>query len=172
MRVIIAIVAVMATAQTGFSQYPDGTLVLSSKRGIVGRVAKSITGGDQYTHIGIVIDGRVHDMDYPRPHSTSIRSYGKRGSTNDYYVPTTPYTAAQVAAMRLSVQSRTGQRYGLRAYLGRSRASSLFTWCSPYVGKTLNASGRYRLSTNQYHEPQNVIASVGGGYRFSGRTVK
>lgn len=172
MRITGIIALLMAMASTTQAQYPDGTLVLSSKRGIVGRVAKRITGGDSYTHVAIVIDGYVYEMDYPKPKRSPVGQYGKRRTTNDYYVPLVTYSASEVASMRTAIANSSGQRYGLKAYFRTKPTDPKWTWCSPYVGRTLNATGRYRLSSSQFHEPQNLIGSVAGGYRFHSRVRK
>jgi hypothetical protein len=77
------------------AQYPDGTIVLSSKKGLVGRVAKRITGGDQYTHSQIILGGRLYESDWPRAKVGPIENY-KRRTTNDYYVPVAPYSPSEV----------------------------------------------------------------------------
>jgi hypothetical protein len=41
-------------------------------------------------------------------------------------------------------------------------------WCSPYVGRVLNAGG-YSLTPKDYHEPQNIFARVGHNYQFAAR---
>jgi hypothetical protein len=149
------------------AQYPDGTLVFSSKRGLVGRIAKRITGGDQYTHVGIVFGGRVYESDFPRATSTPVSQYGKRGTTNDYYVPTRPI--GDINAMHATAQSMLGTRYGLRGYIKPVRKPDM--WCSPYVGKVLNAGGQ-RLTASDYHEPQNLLNRMSGSLQFGGRVVR
>lgn len=170
MRIILLVVIALAmlvdvSAQT----VPDGTLVFSSKRGIVGRVAKRITGGDQYTHVGIIFGNYVYESDWPRAKRTPVSSYGKRGSTNDYYVPASPIGPQQLNAMRAKAQSMLGQPYRLRGYFRPSTRPTDGTWCSPFVGYVLNAGGS-SLSASDRHEPQTLLDRVDGGYRFHTRT--
>ena len=62
--------------------YPDGTLVFSSKKGLIGRVAKRITGGDQYTHVGIIIDGYIYEQDFPKSKKTPLSYYRYKPKSN------------------------------------------------------------------------------------------
>ena len=159
-------------AQDNGAYYPDGTIVLSNKRGLVGMIARRITGGDQYTHSGIVLNNRVYESDFPRVRSTPVSRYGKRRTTNDYFVPAVPYTPHQVHAMRDVAQSRLGQPYRLRSYFNPSVVTPSGTWCSPYVGQVLNASGRFGLSSYDMHEPQNILNRVGDSYIFHSRVTR
>ena len=167
------VVFALFSQDTQAQQYvPDGTLVMSNKKGLIGRIARRITGGDQYTHVGIVIDGKVCESDFPFVKCTPVGQYGKRRTTNDYFVPAVAYSPTEVSAMRHAAVSRIGQPYRLRNYFfPRSRPTN-GTWCSPYVGNVLNASGRYGLSSYDMYEPQNILRRVGGQYIFSNRVVR
>ncbi|MEW3709422.1 hypothetical protein QOZ51_30145, partial [Pseudomonas aeruginosa] len=92
---------------------------------------KRISGGDHYTHVGIVIDGYVYESDWPRAKKTPVSQYGKRGSTNDYYAPA---RSLDVDAMRKKAESMLGTRYSLRSYFRPDRKSN-GTWCSPFSGQ-------------------------------------
>ncbi|TWT91402.1 C40 family peptidase [Neorhodopirellula pilleata] len=165
---MILLVASLAIASTCNAQsVPDGTLVFSNKKGIVGRVARRITGGDRYTHVGIVFDGYVYESDWPRSKRTPVQSYGKPGSTNDYYAPSTPIDRDRLAAMRSQANATLGTPYRLRGYF-RPGVTSAGTWCSPYVGRILAAGGS-SLSNHDRHEPQNLLRRVGGDHRLSSR---
>ena len=170
----LVLLAAIATAAGASAQehVPDGTIVMSYKNGLVGRIARRITGGDKFTHVGVVIDGQVIDSDFPRVHSTPVSRYGKRRTVNYYYVPTVPYNSLEVSRMRSHATSRIGEPYRLRNYFFPNSSPTNGTWCSPFAGQVLNASGRYNLSRSQYHEPQNLLNAVGGGYRFSHRVVR
>lgn len=163
---ILFLVLVLGISNVSLAQYPDGTLVLSNSRGLVGRIAKRITGGDQYTHVGVVIDGRVYESDWPRAKNTLVSQYSRRTNTNDYYVPSTLYSQNEVAKMKSYATSHMGQPYRLRNYFHPNSRQINGTWCSPFAGNVLNASGRYNLSRSQIHEPQNLIHAVGNDYRF------
>jgi hypothetical protein len=152
----------------GLSQAQEsGTIVLSSKTGLVGRIAKRISGGDHYTHVGIVIDGYVYESDWPRAKKTPVSQYGKRGSTNDYYAPT---KSLDVDTMRQKAESMLGTRYSLRSYFHPDRKSN-GTWCSPFSGEVLNAGG-CNLTPAQYHEPQNIYETLRSEYNFESRVVR
>jgi len=144
------------------AELPDGTLVFSNKKSLVGRVARRITGGDQYTHVGIVLDGYVYESDWPKAKRTPVSQYGKRRTTNDYYVPLVP---VDTTAMRAKADSMVGQPYRLRNYFRPGSRQVNGTWCSPFVGQVLNAGG-YSLSASQYHEPQNILNATGESFHF------
>jgi hypothetical protein len=165
MRKILSLLLLSCWANLVFAQHPDGTIVLSNKKGIVGRVARRITGGDEYTHVGIVIDGYVYESDYPRSKRTPVAQYGKRRTTNDYYHPIHP---VDVGAMRDKANSMLGLPYSLKNYVRPGSVVEQGMWCSPFVGKVLNAGG-FRLSEQDYYEPQNLLQSVGSQYRFYSR---
>ena len=172
-RWLILIVAAVIWAwamNTSHCQVPDGTIVFSSKKGVIGRIAKRLTGGDQYTHVGIVLSGRVYESDWPRATSTPVSRYGKRRTTNDYYVPAVSLTSQQISAMRHQAQAMIGTPYRLNAYFHPGRESKGM-WCSPYVGHTLNAAG-LGLTRHDMHEPQNVKARLGSHWRFSHRVKR
>jgi len=166
------IVLLLYMCQNVFAQYPDGTVILSSKKGLIGRIAQRLTGGDQYTHIGIVIDGKIYESDWPRATTRGISGYGKPRSTNDFYVPLVPYSQYEVDRMRSYAQSQLGKPYQLRNYFNPRSPKTYGTWCSPFVGNTLNASGRYHFSTRQIYEPQNIVNHVNGQYQFKNRIVR
>lgn len=146
------------------AQYPDGTLVFSNKKGLVGNVARRISGGDHYTHVGIVIDGYVYESDWPKAVRTPVANYGKPRTTNDYY---TPKVQANIANMRAKAVAMLGTPYSLKGYKGR-RVGRNGQWCSPYVGKVLIAGG-WKLSASHYHEPQDLLTAVQPYYEFVGR---
>lgn len=162
----------LGISNVSFGQYPDGTLVFSNSRGLVGRVAKRITGGDQYTHVGVVLDGKVYESDFPRAKNTPVGRYSRITNTNDYYVPSTPYSQQEVTRIKSYVDSHMGQSYRLRNYFHPNSRQVNGTWCSPFVGNALNASGRYNLSRSQIHEPQNLINAIGSHHNFIKRVSR
>jgi hypothetical protein len=162
------LIAVLLFASAANAQYPDGTIIMSSKKGLVGRIAKRLTGGDQYTHSAIVFDGYAYESDWPRAKRTPVGSYGKRGTTNDYFIPTGPVS---VDAMRAKANSMLGQPYRLRNYFRPGSPKVHGTWCSPYVGQVLNAGG-YQLSPQQYHEPQSLLQAVSPNFRYVGTVTR
>lgn len=169
MRLLIIILFFASTSAIAHAQHmPDGTLVFSSKRGPIGRIAQRITGGDQYTHVGVVIDGYVYESDWPRSKRTPVAQYGKARTTNDYYTPAQPLSPQTIDAMRAQANATLGQPYRLRGYFNPARTHADGTWCSPYAGRVLQAGG-VQLSTSDYHEPQNLLGRVRDQYRFSNR---
>ncbi|MEM1224592.1 MAG: hypothetical protein AAGJ40_02785 [Planctomycetota bacterium] len=171
MKMFSAILLLILATCHGHAQVPDGTVILSSKKGLIGRIAQRVTGGDQYTHAAIVLDGYVYESDWPRAKRTPVNQYGKWRSTNDFYVPSQPLSRGQVSAMRSKAQSMLGTRYDLRNYFRPGSARNAGTWCSPYVGKVLGAGG-VTLSSHQMHEPQNLKQAIGHRYRFARRTLR
>ena len=147
------------------AQYPDGTIILSSKKGLIGFVAKGVTGGDQYTHSQIILRGMVYESDFPYAKVGPIGHY-KRRTTNDYYIPVVPYTSAEVQLMLNKANSLVGRSYNLRNYRRPGTPKTHGTWCSPFVGQILNSSGRHALSSHDYYEPQNLRAATTGTHVF------
>lgn len=168
MRALIGLAALLVSTSAIAQDYPDGTLAFSSSRGVIGRIARRITG-QHYTHVGVVIDGYVYDQDWPRAHRTTAACYVKRRWTTDYYTPSTPYTAGQVQAMRRAATSRLGEPYRLRGFFSHRTTGTNGQWCSPYAANVLNASGRYRLNRHDAHTPGNLQSAVGRSYTFAGR---
>lgn len=148
-------------ASTASAQLPDGTLVFSSKPGaIIGNVAKRMAGraqrfGARYTHVGIVLSGRVYHSDYPVVAVKPIGTF-KRGEVAVYQLPTRPYTPSQVAAMKAYAQSQLGQRYRLHGFIRRDGSEG---WCSTFVGQVLNRGG-HAITKQQRFTPDNLLRSV------------
>lgn len=149
-----------------FGDYPNGTLLFSSSKSLVGRIARNMTGGDQYTHTAIVIDNYVYEADWPRVKRTHVNSYGKRGSTNDFYIPKIEFTQDEVNKMRAKATSLIGTPYRLRNYFRPNSRPVNGTWCSPFTGIVLNSSGRYRISQREMFEPQDLFHKTQIDYNF------
>lgn len=130
-------------------------IVFSSKASLVGRIANRITGGDQYTHVGIVIDGYVYEADWPRVRKVPVVRYGKRFTTNDYY--SLGLTPAEKAIIKRAMERRLGEPYRLKNYFYPQLRKTRGTWCSPFAGTSLNQVGRFQLSPSQYYEPQDLF---------------
>lgn len=164
--IILLLLLVPAIAQA--QSFPDGTLVFSNKPGtIVGNIARRLADGDHYTHVGWVYRNRVYEMDFPRALSVPVSQYGKRGTVNDYYVPTAPVQG--LAQMHVAAQSMMGQRYGLRGFLRPSKRPGV--WCSPFVGKVLNAGG-HNIPPAIYHKPQTLLNHLRPNVRLAHRVVR
>lgn len=146
--------------------YPDGTIVFSYSTNIIGRIAKRITKGDHYTHVGIVIDGMIYESDWPRAKRSPIRDYGKRKCVYDFYVPLFRYTEEEVDRMRRKAKAELGKPYQLRNYIRPWTRKTEGTWCSPYVTAVLNATGYWRLSSKDAYEPQNLYQAVIRHYAY------
>lgn len=147
-------------------QYPDGTIVFSYSKSIIGRIARRMTGGDHYTHVGIVFDGMVYESDWPRSKRTPIREYGKRGGTYDFFIPADPYSADEIARMKAKAIAELDKPYQLRNYLKPHTKKTRGTWCSPYTASVLNASGRWQITAKEAYEPQNLYKVVGPSYYY------
>ena len=162
---------ILFIAMTNFAmaQYPSGTLVFSSKKSLVGRIAERLTGGDQYTHVSIVIDGLVYESDWPRAKKVRVSQYGKHRATYDYFIPKNPYSQDEINRMRSKAESELGKPYQLRNYFNPNSRKTKGTWCSPYVGNVLNASGRYRFTKQTMHEPQGIFNRIKSQHQFSSR---
>ena len=136
-------------------------IILSTKQGPVGRVARNITG-DFYTHSVIVLDGWVYEQDWPRSRKTPLAFYGKKRTINDIYL--LPLTRQQVHLMKQYAESRLGEPYRLRGYF-RPGARTNGTWCSNFVGQILNTGG-YQLTPSQMREPENLRQQLNPQFRY------
>ena len=152
--------------------YPDGTVVYSNSIGLIGRIAERLTGGDRYTHIGIVIDGKVYEADWPRITKGSIEKYGKAKSTNDFFVPKKPFSKEEVAKMKEYAESQLGKPYQLRNYFWPNSRPTKGTWCSVFAGSVLNASGRYDMDKKTIFEPQRIHDKIKQEYEFRTRVIR
>ena len=141
-------------------QVPDGTLVLSSKPGtIIGNVANRMATKAQgypakYTHIGIVLEGKVYHSDYPRVTTRPLNSF-KRHEQAHYSLPGIPYSAQQLATKTKYANSQLGQPYRLRGFIRRNGSEG---WSSTFVGQVLNAGG-HALTLQDRFTPDNVYRS-------------
>lgn len=144
-----------------FGQFPDGTLVYSSKPNtVIGNVAKRWAARAQgyratHTHVGIVLGGRVYHADYPRVESKPIGSR-KLGEVVTYQLPTRNYTPQQVQAMRNYAQSQIGQPYRLRGFI---RGNGEEGWCSQFARRVLEQGG-HNLSYQDGFTPDNLLRSI------------
>lgn len=152
--------------------YPDGTIVYSSSIGLIGRIAGRITGGHKYTHIGVVIDGQVYESDWPKICRGPVIDYGKKKTTNDYFVPKKPFTKEEVDKMRKYAISQLGKPYQLKNYFYPNSRPTKGTWCSVYAGRVLNASGRYSLTPAEIFEPQRIKNKIDSDYTFKSRMIR
>ena len=143
------------------ADYPDGTIVYSSKPNhIVGRVAQRWATRAQgyratYTHVGIVLGGRVYHADYPRVEAKPIGQF-KRGEIASYSLPARQYTPQQVAAMTAYAQSQLGQPYRLRGFI---RGDGSEGWCSTFVKNVLNRAG-HNLTYRDGFTPDNLLRAI------------
>jgi hypothetical protein len=148
-------------ASTASAQLPDGTLVFSSKPGtVIGNVAKRMAARAQgysahYTHVGIVLGGRVYHADFPRVTHYRIGDH-KRGELVSYQLPARQYTPSQVASMKHYAQSQIGRPYRLRGFIRRDGSEG---WCSTFVGQVLNRGG-HEIDFRGRFTPDNLMRAV------------
>lgn len=161
MRLAVRILILACVSTPAIAQYPDGTLVMSSKPGtIVGNVAQRMATRAQgyksrYTHVGIILGGRIYHADFPRFGAIAIGAH-KRGEKADYYAPTNRYTAEQVAAMKAYAQSQVGQAYRLRGFIFRTDDDR---YCSPFAKNVLKHAG-HDLTRQDGLTPDNLIRAL------------
>lgn len=70
----------------------------------------------------------------------------------------------KVAAMKAHAESMLGLPYTLRNYFKPWTKPTKGTWCSPYVARVLNASGRYTLTKTDWWEPQDLFQRLEPDY--------
>lgn len=133
-------------------------IVFSNSKSLVGRIAKQLTGGDRYTHVGLVVNGYVYESDWPVSRKTPVSQYGKRGGTYDYY--SLGLSTAEKQAVLRNASKELGKPYQLKNYFWPRSRNTTGTYCSPFVGRILDQSTRYRLAPHQYHDPQGIFDAV------------
>lgn len=151
--------------------YPDGTVVYSNSISRIGRIANRLTG-DHYTHIGIVLDNKVYEADWPRICKGPVEEAGKAKSTNDYFVPKKPFTKEEIAKMKKYAEEQIGKPYQLRNYFWPRTRPTKGTWCSVYAGMVLNASGRYDMDKKTIFEPQRIFEKIKNDFEFRTRVIR
>lgn len=164
MKTIILILLFSLPTLTAVSQspgdLPDVTIVYSGKPSYVGRVAKRWASRAQgypatYTHVGIVLGGRVYHADYPAVTSRPVWQL-KRGEVATYVLPRHNYSSPQVAAMKAYAQSQIGQPYRLRGFIRRNGEEG---WCSQFVRRVLEQGG-HNLSYQDGFTPDNLLRAI------------
>lgn len=160
-------VAILLTLAVG--GLPDGTLI-TIENGFLSRPIARHTGSAM-SHSAVVLDGYVYEATSPRvrrmPQTEYFRYLQHRqqvrmarwGKKMRWYVtePQTPFTVAEVAAMRVYAESQLGRRYALRGYWSARPVSGIH--CSEFAGNMLAASGRY-TSRGRHESPVTVYAKV------------
>jgi hypothetical protein len=167
--VVFGVLGLFAGAGLGFdpTSVPDGTLIFSGLRTPFGRVVEKFVG-HPYTHVSVVIEGRVWESTVPVVKSSSRSAPGLRGGFYDYYVPRQSFSSGEVSGMRGYASSQVGRPYGLRTWVNPRVTSQRGIYCSEFVAGALSASGRYRLSRSAGYDPAALLRSVGQDYRFAG----
>ena len=157
----IAILFLSIIGSTALAQYPDGTLVFSGKPGtIIGNVAQRMSTNAQgsssrFTHVGIILGGRVYHSDYPVVATRQVGSL-KPKEKAVYVLPSRHYSPQERELMLAYAESQLGKRYILRGFIRRDVSEG---WCSPFVKNVLNAGG-HRLSYDDGFTPDNLLKAV------------
>ena len=153
----------------GFSSrsLPNGTLVLGNKHSLLGRM---LSRRMSYSHVGIVIDGKVCESDWPHVQCTPISRWQKSRTSYDWYVPNRPLSHGEEARLRGFVNRTLGQPYRLKNYLFPGSRRTRSGWCSTWAARALNSTGRYNIRRRQAWNPGLLHAQVGGDYRYARST--
>lgn len=158
---IAQILLLACICSTAIAQYPDGTMVYSSKPGaVIGRVAQRWAGRAQgyratHTHVGVILNGRVYHADYPRVTTRPIGQL-KRGEVAHYVLPTRQYTPEQIAAMRAYAESQVGKPYRLAGFI---RGDGQTGWCSTFVGEVAKRGG-HQVSYSDMFTPDKLMRAM------------
>ncbi len=158
---IATTILIACVCSQAFAQYPDGTMVYSSKPGsIVGRVAQRWASRAQgyqatHTHVGIVLNGKVYHADYPRVTTKPIGQL-KRGEVAHYVLPSKQYTQAELSAMRSYAESQVGKPYRLAGFIRRDGQKG---WCSTFVGEVAKRGG-HSISYGEMFTPDNLRRAI------------
>jgi hypothetical protein len=151
---------------TGFSEeFPDGTVVVWENGNYLGIIQRHTRSNK--THAGIILyDGPqayVYEASAPDVHRYTIETYYKRiedahkkhPKLGIYFLtPKTPYTAAQLAAMKRYAHSKLGSPFGIKSYMTGRPMNTMH--CCEYVGNILSQSGRY-TSLGPKETPQTIF---------------
>ena len=149
---------------------PSGTLVFSGSNGFIGRQAERVTG-DLYTHVGIVLDGKIYEAVPPAVTRSNWPPKVSSVAFADVYYPVKQYSGAQAQVMTAYAGSQLGVPYRLYNYFHPNGPRINGTWCSRFAGDVLVTSGRYVLTEQQKSEPENLRLSLPGyvfKYRIQG----
>jgi hypothetical protein len=161
------------SAAVGFAfdpgSMPDGSLVFSGLRTPFGRLVERFVG-HPYTHVGIVVDGRVYEATLPRVKSSPAAAPGLRGGFYHWYSPDFPFSSRESAGVREYVAGQVGRPYGLATWVNPRVSAQRGIYCSEFAAQALTASGRYRLPRAAGYDPAALLRSVGSDYRFRGVT--
>lgn len=154
--------------RTSATQTPsNGTLVLGNKHSVLGNY---LSRRMEYSHVGIVLDGKVCESDWPHVKCTPIGSWQQSGTSYDWYAPNRPYTARETRRLRRFVNRTLGDPYQLKNYLlpGTPRTES--GWCSTWAARALNRTGRYRISRREAWNPELLHNQVQSNYHYTHST--
>jgi hypothetical protein len=169
--VVFGVLGLLAAVGFAFDPglMPDGSLVFSGLRTPFGRLVERAVG-HPYTHVGIVLDGRVYEATLPRVKSSPAAAPGLRGGFYHWYSPNVRFSVGESAGVRSFVSSQVGRPYGLRTWVNPRVSSQRGIYCSELAGQALTASGRYRLPRAAGYDPAALLRAVGSDYRFRGVT--
>jgi len=132
--------------------YPDGTVVVW-ENGNMRSIVQRQTGSNK-THAGIVLyegtQAYVYEAAKPDVHRYTIEQYErildqyhkKFPDLGVYFLkPRTPYTTAQLQAMKKYANANLGRAFGVRSYMTGKPQVTIH--CCEYIGNILYCSGRY-----------------------------
>lgn len=146
---------------------PNGTLVMGNKESALGYyLSQQMT----YSHVGIVLDGKVCESDWPHVKCTPIGSWQQPGTNYDWYAPDRPYTARETRRLRRFVNRTLGRPYRLKNYLFPNTPRTQSGWCSTWAARALNATGRYRIRRREAWDPEMLHNQVRQDYHYINST--
>jgi hypothetical protein len=165
-QLICIIVLLLSGVGAAFAEdFPEGTVVVfenGNYLSIVQRQTKS-----NKTHVAIILyDGAqpwVYESSKPNVHRYTLEEYIRRIEAIHkqlpqfgvhFLKPQTPYTPAQVAAMKKYAHAQLGRGFAIHTYLTGRPGTTIH--CSEYVGNTLSMSGRF-VTTGPKENPKTIF---------------
>lgn len=142
---------------------PNGTLVLGNKESVLGYY---LSHRMTYSHVGVVLDGKVCESDWPHVKCTPIGSWQEPGTNYDWYAPNRPYTARETRRTHRFVNRTLGRPYRLKNYLFPNTARTRSGWCSTWAARALNSTGRYSIRRRQAWDPEMLHNQVRQDYHY------
>jgi hypothetical protein len=154
-------------------ELPDGTLLfVENGYNIVERFTDS-----SYSHVAIVVDGQVYEANPPKVIKYSVEDWFTNiGKNNEgigspaiveALLPNTPYSEAELKAMREYLEKQVGRRYSVKGYLKKHAGDGIH--CAEMCSAALETTGRINFeSENCRFSPGTLRETVESSYHRDG----
>lgn len=165
-RLICVILLLLGSASVAIAEdFPEGTVIVFENGNYLNIVQRQT--GSNKTHAAIILyDGEqawVYEASRPDVHRTTLEVYFKQIEALHkqlpkmgvhFLKPRTPYTPAQVAAMKRYAHAQLQRPFAMQSYMTGRPAKTIH--CSEYIGNTLAQSGRFK-TTGPRENPKTIF---------------